>query len=196
MRLIKTRRDRGTRVIVRIMVIGIAIKREDGTVKKVDGIKGESWQLAIEVILIFPSICFGHYSSFHSFIRCYQHDVFSPLNFFRNYDFLRNCRNGKKICFSFPSSFYSPDSTALTVGSPDAVMELLERVWTPAKVRGWEGDGEMIKFLFTHLHIRTYHIVPDFLHQHSIFQTKQFSWTSFGLLVSNSINDNYRNSFL
>ena len=41
-RVIETCRDRGTRVIERIMVIVIAIKREDGTVKKIDGIKGES----------------------------------------------------------------------------------------------------------------------------------------------------------
>ena len=41
-RVIETCRDRGTRVIERIMVIVIAIKREDGTVKRIDGIKGES----------------------------------------------------------------------------------------------------------------------------------------------------------
>ena len=40
---------------------------------------------------------------------------------------------------SFSHSF---NSTVFSVGSPDAVMELLERVWTPAKVRGREGKRE------------------------------------------------------
>ena len=44
---------------------------------------------------------------------------------------------------SFLSASFSPhfptlNFTVVSVGSPDAVMELLERVWTPAKVRGRE----------------------------------------------------------